>query len=674
MGLIPGANVFSIYFALTLLIWAAFGHATGYPFVNYDDGNYVYENPQITGGLTVNGFIAAFTQSHARNWHPITTISHMLDCQLFGLNAAGHHLVNVLLHLTAALLLFSVLNAATAQVWRSAFVAAVFAIHPLRAESVAWIAERKDVLSGVFFVLTLGAYVRYVRARSPGRYLTTLGFFMLGLMSKPTLVTLPLLLLLLDFWPLERLCPRNGSTTTDSAGLIRRTIATLNSSVVLEKIPFLILSIITAVITITVQSQTVAYGGTVPFAERFGNSLVSYATYVGQMVWPANLTVFYPEQSQALTTTGVISAAMFLLAITVVALVTARKRRFVAVGWAWYLISLLPMIGLVKVGLQARADRYTYLPQIGLAIAATWGAVALPGLRSVRGRRVLAITAMVVVAILTWRAAIQTSYWETTESLWKHALAVDGGNVVAHYNVAGLLLDHGQINAAIDHYLAALRAVSPTESHDHFSRALLENGLGNALAQKGELDAAIIHYREALNLRPNFPDARSNLAAMFFRKGDIADAISEYEKVVGTPPEDAVSHQRLAGLLVKANRREEAIRHYSRAITIAPDSLEPLKTLAWLYATSPEQNVRDADQALSLARRANELSHGRDPGALRIVGAAYAALGRKDEAVTAAEHALSLTPPDTLFAHELHQEIEVYRAGRSKISASSTDF
>src|SRR5437588_1042709 len=414
----PPYAVLPVYLILAGLTWIVFAQTLGHDFIAYDDQTYVYDNPRITAGITVGGVVAAFAESHARNWHPLTTISHMLDCQLFGLDPAGHHLVNVLLHTAAVLLLFSLLHAATGAFWPSAFVAAVFAIHPLRAESVAWIAERKDVLSGVFFMLTLTAYVHYVRRPSLIRYLCTALIFALGLMSKPILVTLPLLLLLLDYWPLKRF------STVLSAS------QSLPTAPIFEKLPLLLLSAGCSAVTLIVQKPTIDYSNQLPFTARLSNALISYVAYIGQMIWPAKLAVLYPYAGDRASGLALALAFMFIAAITTFALAVRRRAPYIAVGWCWYLISLLPVIGLVQVGLQAHADRYTYLSQIGLLIMLTWVAVDL--LNSLNKRReILAGLAAVIIGLLTWRGWTQTSYWKDTESLWNHAVAVAPDNNVA---------------------------------------------------------------------------------------------------------------------------------------------------------------------------------------------------------------------------------------------------
>jgi protein O-mannosyl-transferase len=388
---------------LAAVTWIVFGQTLRYDFVNSDDPSYVYENPKITGGLNKASIIWAFTHIHALNWHPLTTITHMLDCQLYGLRAGGHHFSNVLLHTIGVVLLFVVLQQMTGALWRSAFVAAVFAIHPLHVESVAWVSERKDVLSGVFFMLTLLAYVHYARAPSIWRYLTVAFVFGLGLMSKPMLVTLPFVLLLLDYWPLGRI--RNGRSAVPRQ-LLR---------LVFEKILLMELSAVSSVVTFL--AQRVAVGSVVeqsPILSRITYDPVSYVFYVWQMFWPANQQISYYHFANLQLWEGIL-AATILGGITIVATILRKNAPYLITGWLWYIGMLVPVTGLALGG-PAHFDHYTYLPQIGLYIAGTWAVVDLTASWR-RQRIVLGTAALLVIGVLSWRARIQTSYWRDTETL-----------------------------------------------------------------------------------------------------------------------------------------------------------------------------------------------------------------------------------------------------------------
>lgn len=664
---VPNRTLVALYLGLAMLTWSVFAPTLGHPFIRYDDQSYVYENPEITAGLSVGGGVGAFTHLHARNWHPLTTISHMLDCQLFGLNPAGHHLTNVLLHTVAVLLLFGALRGMTGALWRSAFVAAVFAIHPLRVESVAWVAERKDVLSAVFFMLTLSAYVRYVRQPALARYCWIMFFFALGLMSKPMLVTLPFLLLLLDYWPLARLAHEPAVPPNEA-----RNRFSLSTHPFLEKLPLLFLSLMAAVATLIAQRSTVRYSEPLPLTWRIGNAFEGYLAYIGQMLWPARLALFYPHTADRLPLWHVALTLLLLAGITCIAVILRRTHPYLVAGWGWYLIGLLPVIGLVQVGLQGRADRYTYLPQIGLYLALTWAVADLPIFTRSR-RAILSCLAATIIALLSWQASVQTSYWSNTESLWPHALAVTDKNDIAHYNVAAFLMNRGQLDEAIWHYEQALKLQSDTrEGPYHLSVALLHNSLGNALAQKGRLDEAITHYGKAVELNGNFADAHINLGAMLARKGQTAEAIRHYEKAVAIPPEDSISHVALAELLQKTRDARAAIAHYRRALEIAPDSVAVLNSLAWELATNPEPAIRNGAEAVALAEKGTHLTDGKNPRLLRTLAASYAAAGRYAEAVATAQRTLRMVK-DPVVACALEQEIKLYQQSKPAVSQARTD-
>src|SRR5438552_9866625 len=422
---------------LAAITWLVFGQTLGHQFVTYDDPQYVYENAKISAGLSLEGVSWAFTHTIAGNWHPLTTVSHMFDCQLYGLKPAGHHFTNVLLHTIAVILLFLVLRQMTGTLWRSAFVAALFAIHPLHVESVAWISERKDVLSAVFFILTLGAYIRYVSKPSVTSYLLVVLLFACGLMSKPMLVTVPFVLLLLDHWPLGR---GRGMEISDERSEVRRERSVVRRrwsvvrGLVVEKIPLLALSAASCLATLLGQRQAAGSIDQLPFAWRVNNAIVTCVAYIWQMLWPVKLAVFYPHPDNRLLLWQIFLALALLIAITVAVIASRQKRPYLMTGWLWYLGMLVPVIGLVQVGEQARADRYTYLPQVGLYLALTWTIVDLSASWR-RRREILGVAAAVVITARTWRAWIQASYWKNSETLWTHTLAVASDYHVVHNNL-----------------------------------------------------------------------------------------------------------------------------------------------------------------------------------------------------------------------------------------------
>jgi hypothetical protein len=405
-----------------------FGQTVRYDFVNFDDDLYVYNAPAIKAGLTAKGLALAFTSQHARNWHPLTTISHMLDCQLHGLKAGGHHATNIVLHIIAVLLLFRVLLQMTGAVWKSAVVAALFAVHPLHVESVAWVSERKDVLSAVFFLLMLAAYVRYTRAASITRYLVVALLFAAGLMSKPMLVSAPVVLLLLDYWPL---CRFEQPFSTKDRGKSAKSGYQwrVTRDLFLEKLPLLVLSAVCCVITFILQKRAVGAIPPLPFLWRVQNAFVTYVIYIWKTFWPPRLAVFYPHPNDTLAIWEIVLAIGLLLAMTTAAIIFRRERPYLFTGWFWYLGLLLPVIGLIQVGEQGYADRYTYLPHIGLFLLAVWFVADVTAVSQQRSR--IAVSAAVTAIIAT---RYSDFIWRNTETLWTHALAVTSDNDFAHNN------------------------------------------------------------------------------------------------------------------------------------------------------------------------------------------------------------------------------------------------
>jgi tetratricopeptide (TPR) repeat protein len=660
---------------LAALIWIVFGQTLGHGFVNYDDRVYVVQNQQIHRGLTFSGMAWAFSHEHAGNWHPLTTISHMLDYQLFNLRASGHHFTNVLLHTAAALLLFLVLRRLTGTFWRSAFVAALFAIHPLRAESVAWIAERKDVLSALFFMLTLWTYALYARKRSVGRYIMTAVFLAAGLLSKPMLVSVPFVLLLLDYWPLGRIGGAGDSKERRSPGRRanlnggRETAAPWNekqswSKLIVEKIPFFILCIPSMVATFVIQERSAGAVVQLPFAWRLQNALVTCVTYLWQMIWPVNLAVFYPHPENHLAIWQVAGAALLLLAITFFVFAQRKTRPYLLVGWLWYLVMLIPVIGIVQVGLQGHADRYTYLPHIGLYMAITWWVVELfekwPARRQILG----AAAALIVLCLsaCTWK---QVSWWKDSETLWRHALVVTRDNDVAHTNLGMFLAEGGRVEEGIAHLQEAL-VIRSGAAHPHYnlSLALIQSDLGYALARKGSLDEAIEHLHTAVELRPDYPDAHYNLAAALSQEGKTREAIEEYRKTLALRPTDAEAHTSLGNALAQEGHVSEAMEHYEMALQLAPDAVLARNNLAWILSASPDATIRNGARAVDLARQAVDLSGGNNPLFIRTLAAAYAEVGRFPDSVDTIERALRVAEAqgDRNEVSQLQQDAALFRS------------
>ena len=656
-----GATIF-IYLLLAGITWSVFGQTLGYGFVNFDDDLYVYDTPEISRGLTINGVLVAFTHPHARNWHPLTSISHMLDCQLYGLNAGGHHFTNVLLHTIAVLLLFRVLRQMTGAVWKSVIVAALFAVHPLHVESVAWVSERKDVLSAVFFILMLDAYVRYARAASITRYLGVAVLFAAGLMSKPMLVTAPVILLLLDYWPLSRF--EQPSSTKGKAKILKSgNQRCVIRRLFLEKIPLLVLSAGSCVITFVLQKRAIGAIAPLPFLWRVQNAFASYVIYVWKTLWPTRLAVFYPHPNNTLAIWEVILAIGFLLAITVAAIVFRSERPYVFTGWFWYLGMLVPVIGLVQAGEQGHADRYTYLPHIGLFLLAVWLAADVTAVRQSRSRFAVA-TAVVIIVALAWAAFIQTSYWRNSETLWTHALAVTSDNDFAHNNLGYLCVDRGELDKAISHFETALRIRSSRQdTHYNVGSAFVQMNLADALARKGQSDEAMVHYEEAIKLQPNYADAYYNRGNVLFAKGRIDEAIADWEKTLQIQPNDADAHTGLGNALLQKGSLREAIAHYEKALALAPQDPHSRNNMAWVLATSSDALIRDGARAVSLAQEAVDLSGGKEPNFLRTLAAAYAENKRFPEAISVAKqgHAIASAQSNWALADKIRADIALYR-------------
>jgi Flp pilus assembly protein TadD len=591
-------------------------------------------------------------------------MSHMLDCQLYGLNAGGHHATNVILHTIAVLLLFCVLRQMTGSLWRSALVAALFAVHPLHVESVAWVSERKDVLSAVFFLLMLNAYCYYARAKSLTHYLVVVLFFAAGLMSKPMLVSAPIVLVLLDYWPLrrfEQLSLIDEKAKNPRTGNQRRAMGFL----LVEKIPLLALSAGACVITFILQKRATGAIPPLPFLWRMQNALVSYVIYVWKTLWPTDLAVFYPHPNDSLPTWEVIFATSLLLGITVMAIVFRRQRPYLLTGWFWYLVMLVPVIGVIQVGEQGHADRYTYLPHIGLFVAMVWFAADVATNR--RPRSWLAVSTATVVIImfaLVWMAFIQTSYWRNSETLWSHALEVTSHNDVAHNNLGYLCVDQGKLDDAISHFESAARIRSAKrDAHYDVGSAFMQMNLGDALARKGRPDEAMVHYEEAIRLQPYYADAYYNRGNVLFTMGRTDEAIADWQTTLEIQPNDADAHTGLGNALLRKGSLQEAIAHYEKALSFATEDPHSRNNLAWILATASDASLRDGTRAVRFAQEAVQLTGGREPRFLRTLAAAYAESGRFSEALAVAQQAavIATMQGNTDVSNRLKSDLALYR-------------
>ncbi len=553
-----------ICMALVLSVFVVYHPVTDYEFVNYDDDAYVFENDHVRAGLNLQGVLRSFSTTHACNWHPITWISHIFDNHLYGMNSGGHHFTNVLFHLLNTLLLFFVFNKATGRLWESSFVAALFALHPTHVESVAWVAERKDVLSTFFWMVTIWSYVWYAGSRSLKRYVIVLLSFALGLMSKPMVVTLPFVLLLMDYWPLKRfeVDPANPSIPQSHTPSIY---------LVCEKIPFIILSAVSGVVTYLVQQNCGAVNslGEWPLYVRASNAFVAYIGYMVKMVWPFNLAVFYPHP-EVIPIWRAAMACVLLLSISLFAIKKARRYPYFVVGWLWYLVVLVPVIGLVKVGAQAMADRYSYLPTIGLFIIIAWGFSDFStGFRYKKAA--LNIAAILTLLILMMTARLQLGYWENSITLFEHAVKVTKDNDLAHFNLGNAFMTKGKIDEAIYHYNNAVN-IRPDDAQTH-------TNLGIALFRKGDIDAAAAEYKKAIKIDPDSPEAHNCMGNILYAQGKFKKAEGLYEEALRIKSDYSQAHNNIGLALYAQGKIDKAIYHYTEALRIKPDYAETCNNL-----------------------------------------------------------------------------------------------
>jgi tetratricopeptide (TPR) repeat protein len=542
---------------LAIATVAAYWQVLDHDFVRFDDYAYVTQNRQVTSGLTGENVIWAFTATEEANWHPLTWLSHMMDVELFGMNPRGHHFTNLLIHTCSTLLLLCLMVRLTGAIWRSLFVAGLFALHPLHVESVAWVAERKDVLSGFFWFATLWAYAVYVEKNSLRWYLCALAVFVLGLMAKPMVVTLPIVLLLLDYWPLRRLNVVEGrplwpQLTATAPGLLR------------EKIPFFAASLAATMLTVYAQQKggTISSLEVVPLGLRIENTLVSYCRYLGKTIWPVDLSVFYPFP-EGLPAWQVLGALLLLLGLSVGVLIFARKLPFLAVGWFWYVVTLLPVIGLVQIGGHAIADRYTYLPLTGVFIVFVWGVPELlkacPALRKLLV--VAACACLGLLSVLTWQ---QSSYWRNSITLFQQAIRATPGNWMAHKALGSAFFEEGSLDEAVFQYRKSL------ELNPNYDEAF--NSLGIALGTMGQFEASIDAFRQALSRNPRYAEAHNNLGVTLAHSGNFDAAVWEYREALAIDPLYFDAYRNLGFILADNGNIEGAIKAFQTALSIEPDN------------------------------------------------------------------------------------------------------
>jgi Flp pilus assembly protein TadD len=557
----------AIWFGLILSILAVYAQVIHFDFVNYDDAEDVYENVHVMAGVTPATIKWAFTAVVSANWMPLTLLSHMLDCQLFGMASGMHHLVNVVLHALSAVLLFVLLQRATRARWPSAFVAFVFALHPLHVGSVAWIAERKDVLSTFFWFLALYFYVRYTERPGLGRYLLVAATFCLGLMSKPMLVTFPFTLLLFDIWPLGRMqWPK----------------------MLWEKIPLFALSAAAATVTFWVQGKVREAAVSLPLSSRIENALISYVTYIGQMFWPTGLAVFYPYRLP-IETWQAVAAGACIVGVSAVAIYVwragAQRAAYITTGWFWYLGTLVPVIGLVQVGLQSHADRYMYIPMVGLSMVVAWGAADIVRKWPQTKSAIVAAAVISGVVCLTLASA-EAAYWQNSETIFRRALAITGDNWQSHYNLGHYLMKAGRVAEAVPHFQAAQRfQPNHADSNDNLAFCLLNSGRAKE---------AIPYYEAVVRFKPASAEAHANLALALSRTpGRDADAIPEFEAALRIRPDNAEASNNLGACLLNNGRAKDAIPYFEAAVRLKPDSADAHFNLGLALAQTPGR-ARDA--------------------------------------------------------------------------------
>lgn len=688
-------------------------------FTIYDDQEYVVKNPHVQAGINAETIGWAFTTNDTGNWHPVTWLSHMLDCQLFGLKAGDQHWMNLGFHTASAILLFLVLKrmtgvrsgtsaktaaapvqpesslAETRSVWCSALVAALFALHPLRVESVAWISERKDVLSAFFMMLMLWAWAHYaqkpklgketsaLRLPTSGFYWLALAFFALGLMSKPMLVTLPIILLLLDFWPLGRF---SDLRSVPEASTIKRLL--------FEKLPFFLLCVASSIATFHAQNaggSVVSLGG-LPLGWRIENSLVSYVTYLGKIIWPENLALLYPIRQ--IPPWETFSSAVLLAGLSAFCLWRMRRQPYLFAGWFWFLIMLIPVIGLVQVGKESMADRYTYLPSIGLFIAVVWGMAGIASVSKLRQTGMILGGAAMLVACLAG-ARHQLNYWQDDVTLFGHSIEVTKAeNYEGYLYLGNALVESGKLDAAVRSYESSLQ-IAPEES-THLAQA--NYNLGYVFLRQKKFQEAGVQFGKVLQLDYNYADAHVGLGHVLTSQNKNAEAETEYSIALSLRPDDPVikralaiahlkaagekaltalneslrvqptadAHVQIAAIQTILGNFQDAVAHYQAALRFEPDSPDILNNLAWLLATCPNAQIRNGNQGVVYAEHACELTHYGVPRIVGTLAAAYAEARRFDDAVSTAQRARDLAEKlgEPALAQKNQELLKLYRANR----------
>lgn len=639
---------FAIYIVLLLATLAVYSQVRSFDFTSYDDPQYVSANPHVRSGLTREGIVWAFTTNWGANWFPLTWLSHMADFQFFGNRSGLHHLTNVLLHLFSTLLLFALLNRMTGCRWRSGVVAFLFALHPMHVESVAWVAERKDVLSGLFWFLTLWGYLRYVERPRVGRYLLVVLPFCLGLMSKPMIVTLPFVLLLLDVWPLRRL-PTAAATHTEQPKRKDRQVVGRKeriAGILWEKAPLLVLSVASGVVTFLVQrgGGAVVPQQWIPLGRRLGNALISYVAYVAKAFWPTRLAEFYPYPS-SIPAWQVLGAALILAGISILALRAVRRFPYLAVGWFWYLGTLVPVIGLVQVGMQARADRYSYIPLIGIFLLVAWGIADVLRSKAKTALAVMTGVAGAACIALSWN---QVQYWKNSAALYSHAIEAVPGNEIGYYGMGGVYRDMGRLDEAASNYREAIR-LAPRLTGAH-------SGLAGVYLKQDRPEEAVRELTEAIRLSPNVAEDRVSIGVALDKLGKRDDAIAQLLEAIRLDPESADAHYNLGRIYYEMGQVDEALLQFAISVRLFPDNPESHYNLGRTLAAQGKMTEAVAEFTAAIRLKPD---YG---GAHNNLGSALGNLGRIDEAITHFSEALRLMPGSEEVRRNLEYALSLKKA------------
>ncbi len=652
---------FIICLLFVVIILSVYRELPSHEFLAFDDHGYITKNTHVHEGITWKNIAWTFRSTDFGYWHPLTWMSHMVIFQLFGLNPAMHHLINLLLHITNTLLLFFVFKRMTGALWQSALVAVLFGLHPLNVESVAWASERKNVLSTFFWMLTILAYVRYTEQPNLYRYLPVLFVFVLGLMSKPTLVTLPFVLLLLDYWPLRRIKLIQSCSGSQEAlkSIHSESRKSLILRVVLEKIPlFIFASICICLSALSFQRLNIEISTTsIPVKLRIANALVSYVGYIKKMIWPHNLTVYYPYPT-TLPVWQICGAFLLLICITFLAFRWVRSKPYFTIGWLWYIGTLVPATGLVQAGLwPAMADRFVYVPLIGLFIIIAWGMNDLVG-RWPHKKIEFIVIVVTLLSILMVLTMSQIKHWQNGVTLFTHTIRVTHNNSLAHYELGNALEQQGDFNKAIFHYSKALK-INPNYAQAH-------NNMGYILANQKHYEEAIDHYKEALRIKPNYTEAHNNLGTAFLFQGNEKEAVYHYYEALKNNPNYAGAYYNLGKISANHTNIERAIFFYKKALELNPEMTQALYNLSWILATHEDGRHRNGREALKTAKKLCRITQYQQPLALDTLAAAYAETGQFYKAVITEKKAIKLALPDGPkgFISGLKKRLELYQGNR----------